>query len=105
MQILHAMDKNCFLRNHDHHGMYHFLNNSATNGGDDLYGASSQECFINHHGYGTSESSVPSDPLQACVCETAAVINKSQCISSPEYGSLSLKVHPGERFTVPIFLV
>ena len=53
-----------------------FANNSATNGGDDVYGASLQVCNVEN--YVPSISSVSSDPLRVCMCESP-VYDKPQC--------------------------
>ena len=60
--------------------------------------------------YVHSISSVSSDPILVCTCESP-VYDKPQCnkfnttTSHIIDVSLSLKVYPGENFTVPVFLV
>ena len=73
----------CFLQNFAHyaaHGTLSFTNNSATNGGDDVYGGSLQACNVKNYVYGIS--SVSSDPLRVCMCESPAN-DKPQCSSHP----------------------
>ena len=80
-----------------------FINNSAGYGGDDIYGASNYTCWkenqcklnvtiVNPGGI----SSVSSDPLGVCICD-----------SPPHCGEFIItgKVHPGETFTVLALLV
>ena len=84
----------------------HFSGNKAAKGGDDVYGASLFACGINSHSSGTS--SAASDPLKVCLCESPF---KPQCNGAGtidvyhNFANMSLKVYPGESFTVPIFLV
>ena len=82
-----------------------FDRNVAGNGGDDIYGASLEDCYsyqtdqlkIDRVGP-PSVSSVSSDPLRVCLCDSHGV---PQCEISKVYQN----VHPGESFTVPAVLV
>ena len=84
----------------------HFAENKAAKGGDDIYGASLSVCSINSHS--SDISSAASDPLKVCLCESPF---KPQCNGidamdfNHNFANMSLKVYPGENFTVPIFLV
>ena len=82
-----------------------FANNTAANGGNDMYGASLQECSTECSmidGVSSSISSVSSDPLRICVCDRYNGV--PQC-NNPEFIYMSQKVHPGETFTVPAVIV
>ena len=84
-----------------------FANNSAGNGGDDIYGASLQECLSNecNHvtvgGVTSSISSVSSDPQRVCVCDKNG---KPQC-SNTNFINIHRELYPGETFTVPAVIV
>ena len=101
---------NCFIQNYDGKNNFdhyiHFADNTAMNGGDDIYGASLFACSVNSHS--NSISAVASDPLRVCLCERP---DKPKCNGDiPEsenynYVDLRLNVYPGESFTVPISLV
>ena len=84
-----------------------FANNSAGNGGDDIYGASLQECLSNEcnsvtfAGVTPGISSVSSDPQRVCLCDNNG---KPQCANA-SFIYLHRKVHPGENFTVPAVIV
>ena len=72
-----------------------FANNSATNGGDDIYGASMLNCpHVSSHSY--SISAVTSDSLTVCLCDNNGT---PQCNNVT---SVSKKVYPGEGFTIPV---
>ena len=92
---------------HSKNLMVNFSGNKATKGGNDIYGASLSACSISSHSSGTS--SAASDPLKVCLCES---LFKPQCngwdtinLHDHNFANMSLKVYPGESFTVPIFLV
>lgn len=101
-----------------------FCNNSATNGGDDIYGEfmHSSECYAYQHissgnggyypydhivlsccvqkyfHYGSkSISSVSSDPLRVCLCKSGGL----WCNES----TLDKEVYPGETFTLSVAIV
>ena len=88
---------------------FHFANNSAERGGNDMYGASLQSgCESsgnkNCHLHVTSLQRVPSvssDPTRVCVCDDN---DQPQC-TNESYISLSRQVHPGEVFTLPVVVV
>ena len=84
-----------------------FANNSAANGGDDIYGATLSSCQFYQTGSlniridrvgPPSLSSVSSDPQRVCLCDDHGA---PQC--STIYNSR--KVHPGESFTVSAIIV
>ena len=85
-----------------------FDNNTAINGGNDIYGASIEECKSSTHcppvdrvNISSSISSVSSDPLRICVCDHYGV---PQC-SNSKFIYMSWKIHPGEIFTIPAVIV
>ena len=94
---------------------FYFANNSAENGGGDVYGASlhlsgsicqtseSGNCTLTVSGVGSGLSSVSSDPLRVCICDSTG---KPQC-NNTEYIHMSWDqaVHPGEMFVVSAVLV
>ena len=95
--------------NFNYSKIVNFSGNKAAKGGDDIYGTSLFGCsIINSHSSGTS--SAASDPLKVCLCESPF---QPQCNGEESYvkyknynfANMSLKVYPGESFTVPIFLV
>jgi predicted outer membrane repeat protein len=83
-----------------------FANNSAINGaGDDVYGATLENCQF--HGTGSltidrsgppSLSSISSDPQRVCLCDTHGV---PQCNAVHN----TKRVHPGESFIVSAVIV
>ena len=90
-----------------------FCNNSATKGGDHIYGAfmhsgvcltavaadSILSCCAQKYFYYVpkSISSVSSDPLRVCLCDNGTQLcNESH---------VPIKVHPGETFTVSVLIV
>ena len=89
---------------------FHFTNNSAVHGGGDIYGASlklsgsicqtseSGNCKLTVSGVGSGLSSVSSDPLRVCLCDSNG---KPQCNNT----YVSRAVHPGEIFVVSAVLV
>ena len=83
-----------------------FVNNSATNGGDNVYGASINECFSSECNVTISEVnpgmlSASSVPQRVCVCD---IYGRSRC-KDPAYMSIRQDVHPGEQFTISVVIV
>ena len=85
-----------------------FVNNSAVYGGDDIYGASLHECSTGSHPCSViinranqSTSSISSDPLHVCICDSRG---KPQCTDST-FIHMTQELHPGEMFTVHAVLV
>ena len=92
-----------------------FHNNSATEGGDHIYGAlvHSGDCYVDpahklvasccvqkyFHYNPKSQSSVSSDPMRVCVCKNGS----QQCDES--YSNINITVHPGETFTLSVVIV
>ena len=86
----------------------HFVNNSATNGGDDIYGGAVSglcmtvsKCKLTVTTDSSSLSSVSSDPIRVCACDNNS---KPRC-SNTEYIYMNKAVHPGERFTISVVVV
>ena len=110
MVISYLITPPCFyhLLNCDEKATYNifFANNSATNGGDDIYGAflqisscassKSNKCKLNVNGSSSKLSSVSSDALRVCICD----INGNPQCNDTDYIYMSREVHPGEKFTV-----
>ena len=88
---------------------FHFANNLAERGGNDVYGVSLQSrCESPGNGncrlHVTALQGVPavsSDPTRVCVCDNNG---HPQCINE-SYVMLSRQVHPGEVFTLPVVVV
>ena len=88
----------------------HFDNNLAVNGGDDIYGSTSemycfqvdQACSISmiHKSY-EGHSSISSNPTRICLCDNYGV---PQC-QNHSYLHQSFTVHPGETFTISAVVV
>lgn len=88
-----------------------FEGNSATYGGDDIYGLSriAGYCFYHHtypcgltiSGASSSNSSISSAPLRVCICDNDG---KPQCENN-SYIAVNYDVHPGELITIPVVLV
>ena len=95
-----------------------FEDNSATNGGDDIYGISrilmnsncSESYYLRHDGAScnltinrasSSNSSISSDPLSVCICDHDG---KPQCKNN-SYIFSSYNIHPGEEFTLSVVVV
>ena len=88
---------------------FHFVNNSAERGGNDVYGVSLQStcqhqgktnCRINV----TTPQGVPSvssDPTRVCICDENG---RPQC-TNESYHSLSWQVRSGEVFTLQVVVV
>ena len=101
------LSKNCFIQPQYHNTIeinISFDRNSAGNGGDDIYGASVEDCFYRPTGTlvinrvsTPSISSVSTDPLRVCLCDSDGV---PQC----NVTHMHHKVHPGEGFMVPTVL-
>ena len=100
---------NC--NNMSYHNVY-FENNLATNGGDDIYGTTSQtycqleqQCSILmiHESYYDGHSSISSNPTRICLCDNHGV---PQCQNrTMSYLYKSYTVHPGETFMVSAVVV
>lgn len=80
---------------------FNFANNSATNGGDDIYGAciTSSQCEPSEDGQCAPylNASVSSDPTRVCLCNN----NEPQCMQQ----SANYQVHSGESFPVEVVVV
>ena len=81
---------------------FYFANNSAVNGGNDIYGASlqincKQSCQITVN----REPSVSSDPTRVCTCDHSG---HPQC-TSVLYTLIDRQVHSGEVLTLPAVVV
>ena len=104
--VIDADINSCFIQDYDRKSIIHFADNTAMNGGDDIYGASLFACSINSRS--NSISAAASDPLRVCLCESP---DKPKCNGDiPEtenynYVDVRVNVYPGESFTVPISLV
>ena len=88
---------------------FHFANNSAERGGNDVYGVSLQNDCENTGNNNcqlctTALQGVPSvssDPTRVCVCDDNG---HPQCINK-SYVVLSRRVRPGEVFTLPVVVI
>ena len=81
-----------------------FANNSATDGGNNVYGASLSRDFCldcELEVDGSEVSSVSSDPTRVCVCDDSGV---PQCRNN-SFIFMTLEVYPGEKFTVSAVVV
>ena len=103
-----VQDAECFYQCNEVGANYMlFANNSAENGGDDLYGAPLQNCEshcllrLDVDEINTGISPVSSDPLRVCVCDRKGV---PQC-NNTKYIYLDKKVRPGEGFMVSVLIV
>ncbi len=115
---------NCSCLINSFNTTFSFINNTAQSGGNSIYGASFDECFVSAEPYcsgldllrllnvdpgrNTSDlSSVASDPLRACVC----LDRKPNCSHSviisygPSIPAVPQKVFPGESFQLPVAIV
>ena len=90
--------------------IFAFEDNSATYGGDDIYGISlidsdcsfdTPKCNLTINRPSYSNSSISSDPLRVCICDDNG---KPQC-ENLSYTYMSYRVYPGEIFTLPLVLV
>ena len=86
---------------------FSFANNSAMQGGDDIYGASlkfhqsSGNCNLTVIINNTGLSSVSSNPTRVCLCDSEGI---PQC-KNDSYNERFLKSYPGELLTVSAVLV
>ena len=94
-------DMSCFFEGDGKNYSIYFANNRASEGGDDVYGGAVCGCHAEVKTLSSGSSRVSSDQLRVCACEN----DKPQCNTHYNYTSLSVKVYPGESFTVPILLV
>ena len=89
-----------------------FEGNSATNGGDNIYGVSLTDRSYNHcrdsiscnltiHTASSSNSSISSDPLHVCLCNNNS---EPQCKNN-SYTSMNARVSPGETITLSLVVV
>ena len=88
---------------------FHFANNSAEKGGNDMYGVSLQST-CEYPGNGNCQlhvtalqgtPSVSSDPTRVCLCDEDG---RPQC-TNESYMLLSRQLHPGEVFTLSVVVV
>ena len=88
----------------------YFMNNSAKIGGDNVYGASlafcqddtyDENCPISTTLLDTRESSVSSDPIYVCICDSEG---RPQCTNS-SFINMSKNVYPSEKFTLLVTVV
>ena len=84
---------------------FSFANNSAGNGGDDIYGASLYfhrdlgiQCNLTVNKNNTGMSSVSSDPIRVCLCDSQGTPQCKNILRNYE-------VYPGEVFTVSAIVV
>ena len=85
---------------------FNFTNNLATNGGDDIYGDiltnhSCSNCNLTVSFASSSNSSVSSDALRVCMCDSNG---RPQCKDS-KYNYIVSKIHAGEIFKISAVLV
>ena len=84
---------------------FSFANNSATDGGDDIYGTSLQlhqnlgKCNLTVNINNTGISSVSSDPTRVCLCDSKGI---PQCKDNLHR---NYAVYPGEMFAVSVVIV
>ena len=88
-----------------------FISNTADNAGDDIYGASLDECSSESNNYNNNiiyrnesnaaVSLVSSDPLRVCICDDNNGTYVPQCIKS----NSSREVFPGEFFNISVAVV
>ena len=88
---------------------FHFTNNLAVLGGDNIYGASLKsgcnpyfECEF--HYTNKSWSSVSADPSRVCVCESDKLELEKQC-RDVSMIKMSREIFPGETITIPVVVV
>ena len=102
----------CFyqLLNCSANSTYNFVfeGNSATDGGDDIYGVSLidsdcsfDDCHLIINGSSSSNSSISSDPLHVCICDDNG---KPQCENN-SFTFINYNVYPGEIFTLSFVIV
>ena len=85
---------------------FNFTNNLATNGGDDIYGDiltnhSCSNCNLTVSSASCSNSSVSSDALRVCMCDSNG---RPQC-KDGKYNYIFSKIHAGETFKISAVLV
>ena len=98
---------NCNISNNKYN--FHFVNNSAVNGGNDVYGAllteydsdSAYSCNLAVNISSPSNSSVSSDALRVCLCDKQG---QPQCKNN-SYLRMTSVIHPGETFKISAVLV
>ena len=94
---------NCNISNNKYN--FHFVNNSAVNGGNDVYGAlltdSAYSCNLTVNISSPSNSSVSSDALRVCLCDKQG---QPQC-KNYSYLRMTSVIHPGETFKISAVLV
>ena len=109
----------CFYEIEGNHSSFTFINNSATDGGDSLYGVSVRSCnydpsntsttlkkvFSFYPPLNSSISAISSDPTRVCIC-----ICDSKSHVHPQCSVLSkiftnITVSPGENFSISAVLV
>ena len=102
----------CFFQVDDCNGAkihLHFKNNSAENGGDNVYGGSFVYCqlllrdkfCINISLLDNRISSVSSDPLFVCICDSK---DQPLCTNT-SFIHMTKSVHPGETFALSVAIV
>ena len=105
----------CFYQtmncNHTSYHNIHFDNNLAVNGGDNIYGSTSETyCFrldgacsvsMIHDSHYEGHSSIASNPTCICLCDNHGI---PQC-QNRSYLYKSYTVHPGETFTISAVIV
>ena len=87
----------------------YFKNNSADNGGDNIYGSSFVYCqsllwdnfCINITLLDNRESSVSSDPLFVCICDSEG----QPLCTNTSFIDMTKSVHPGETFALSAAIV
>ena len=95
-QLLNCSDSDSYI--------FSFANNSAVNGGDDIYGTTleicqtSGNCKLTIHKHNSGLSSVSSYPTRVCLCDSEGNPN---CLDN----NRKLAVHPGEIFTISAVVV
>ena len=91
----------------------HFANNSARNGGDDIYGGritselchntkSFETCTLSiFHESDRGLSSIASEPTRVCLCDDKG---QPQCLND-SYSSVNYTLYPGESFSISLAIV
>ena len=107
-------DLSCFYQllncsNNSEMHNFHFVNNSAVYGGDDVYGVSLSysdnyraDCSLTVSITSNSNSSVSSDALRVCICDDDFGV--PQCTNN-SFNFLTADIHPGEMFKISAVLV
>ena len=110
-------DYDCFYRvvscDSNRSSQMYFANNSAKNGGDDIYGGFIQSCYyhnllkcknyrVRFHGLYSSISSVSTNPQHVCFCDKYGA---PRCpIRDYNKYNIHFAVRPGETITFPVVL-